>query len=516
MHTAPYSWKVRKGFWSRWQTLRYSLSKPKKLSHPEHIDTKVKLLHFHELYPKIPLKNILVFDHLPGVEASLGMRLIVGMGLLLNRVYPQMQASLPEIDQDIHKALSAAMLPVYTDSYRPPARPPIFAVPGVPDLGLMAIQGPYSVFIERASESELQWDFSFLGKYEHHDGLLSLAVKVIFSDPNGHGRPQPLRIESDEFGCVLPEHENWDRSVLLALCAANTHLSLTRHFNYVHLISGNHWDVAARDYLPDGHPVQYLIWGQIFDSCYTNYGVTRVQMDPDGDFVNMFSFTHKGLLNYFDDMYLAYDVRIMDPEADWERRGLGESLVDRPSHNNLVELFSVMFNHARRYLEHYYASDEEMQQDPAIRTWLEFLDSIIPNGIGQSLMLNPTRAGLARLIGAYMYEGNTIHELAGTNLWDYQLWVDKNPPRIYRNGNRLPLDVYQRVLNNNFALQLQRAPLCGNYSDIASDDAGRRLFMQFFVECQKLQVKYDLERWQSDEDLLWRMEPRNLKLSMNG
>lgn len=516
MHTAPYSWKVRRGFWSRWQTLRFRLSKPKKLSQPEHFDAKVKLVPFNEVYPKIMLKNILVFDKLPGVEDSLAMRLMVGAGLFLNRFYSQMQASLPEIDQDIHKALAEALLPIYTDSYRPPARPAVFSSPGVPDLGQLAVEGPYSVFLERASESELQWDFSFLGKYEHHAGLLSLAVKVIFSDPKGNGRPQPLRIDSDEFGSVFPGHEHWDRSVLLALCAANSHLTLTRHFNYVHLVTGNLWDVAARDYLPDGHPVQYLLWGHIFDSCYSNYAVTRVQMDPDGDFANIFSFTHKGLLEYFDDMYQAYDIRIMDPEADWERRGLGDSLTDSPSHDNLVELFTVMFNHARRYLEHYYVSDEQLREDADIRQWLGFLNSVIPNGIGSPLMLNPTRVGVARLIGAYMYEGSSIHELVGTGLWDYQLWVDKNPSRIYRNGQRLPLDIYQRLLNNNFALQVQRAPLCDNYRGIAEDEAGRRLFTQFCVDCRKLQVKYDLERWKSDEDLLWRMEPRNLELSMNG
>ena len=69
----------------------------------------------------------------------------------------------------------------------------------------------------------------------------------------------------------------------LAVCAAPSHLALIRHFNYVHLISVNNWDIATRNHWPTGHPVYQLEWPHIFNSLYTNYGVTRVQMLPDGD-----------------------------------------------------------------------------------------------------------------------------------------------------------------------------------------------------------------------------------------
>ena len=62
----------------------------------------------------------------------------------------------------------------------------------------------------------------------------------------------------------------------------------------MHLISGNHWDVATRNRLQADHPLYRLVWPHVFNSLYTNYGVTRVQMLPNGDFVNMFSFTHEG------------------------------------------------------------------------------------------------------------------------------------------------------------------------------------------------------------------------------
>ena len=528
MSDLPLSWRLRKRFWAHWETFRFALSKPKTIGQPDGDEREIKLHPFKELYPGIPLQNIPVFDRLPGVENNLGMKAIVGLGLFFERVYPQMQAGLPEIDPDPKVAVNQGLEAVYKDAYRIPVRPKYYDVEGAPNLGDLAMEGPYCLFIERESEDELKWDFSFMGDYEHHPGLRSLAVKVIFNDPKRQGRPQALRIISKEYGEVHnpgPDSSDdaqkklWNDSALLAICAATTHTALTRHFNYVHLISGNHWDVVTRNKLPSRHAIHHLLWPQIYDSCYTNYGVTRVQMEPNGDFVNMFSYTHRGLMKFFDDMYEIYHCSMMNPREDWTKRGLDSAIDidDAPSHENLVELYDLMYVHARRYIYHYYKSDKALREDPFVADWLEELNRIIPNGIPGALLGNKLdRDRLAHFIGGYIYESNTIHEIAGTNLWDYQLWTDKNPIRIYSNGQRLPRDIFQRAINNNFALQLERDPLCFDYRDVAKDEAGRKLFTQFCVDCRRLQVDYDLERWDSGDHPIWRMEPRNLNIGMNG
>jgi hypothetical protein len=116
------------------------------------------------------------------------------------------------------------------------------------------------------------------------------------------------------------------------------------------------------------------------------------------------------------------------------------------------------------------------------------------------------------LIACYISEGSTIHDLAGTTLWDYQLWADCNPVRMYEDGRRMPVDVLQRAINNNFALQLRRAPLLADYGQVALDSRGAALFTQFFDECRALQAQYDLTSPAGP----WRMEPKNLEINMNG
>jgi hypothetical protein len=53
--------------------------------------------------------------------------------------------------------------------------------------------------------------------------------------------------------------------------------------------------------------------------------------------------------------------------------------------------------------------------------------------------------------------------------------------------------------------------MLASYEQVALDDEGASLFRQFYRECQSLQDQYD-----QTEAGPWRMEPKNLEISMNG
>lgn len=506
----PVTWRLKKRFWAWWQTVRFSLSKPATIGTPTPNSRPIELVALGAAYDKIPASKVQVYKQLPKEEAKLGMQVLVTVGLFLNRLLPPMKSGLPEIASDPHQALDDALTSRYRKSFRAPVLPAAFEKDGSADLGSLATHGPYALFLERGGDGKLLWDFGFLGDFEHHPDLCSLAVTVDFTTSPDTSSLEAVEITSNEFGRVRPGDAEWDVSGRLAVCAATTHATLTRHFNYVHLISGNHWDVITRNTLPADHPLYRLVWPHLFNSLYTNHGVTRPQLLPDGDFVNMFSFSHDGLVAYFDAMYQRYDIAVTDPDADWARRGLDDSGIDSPTLDNLRDLFGVMHDHARRYIDAYYDSDVDLAADQVVIDWLTELDRVVPNGVGIPES-GPTREWLARRVGAYIFEGNTIHDLVGTTLWDYQLWSVQNPTRLYRDGRRVPVDVFQRVINNNFALQLRRAPLLADYGDVALDPKGRSLFTQFYHDCTALQDRYD-----KSESGPWRMEPANLEINMNG
>ncbi len=510
MAKVPLGWRLRKRVWTRWQTLRFRLSKPQHIGAPEAHRGTIRSIPMGRKWRKIPLRQVLVYSRLPRDEAKLGMRIFTRLTLLLDRILPQMGKDLPEIDANIDKALKFGLTRGYRKAFRAPVVPA--ELPPDPDLGELATASPYSVFLARnPDDGFVEWDFRFFGDFEHHRGLRSLAVRVVFSESIDTRKLTAQEIHTADQGVVRRGEPGWREAKRLALCAATTHMSLTRHYGYVHLVSGDHWAVAARNHLPADHPIYRLLWPSLFNSLYTNHAITRGQMLPGGDFEHMFSLTHAGLMACFDTMYGRYPIAVIDPEADWARRGLADAKFDCRSQQNLMELFTLMHDHASRYVDAYYASDEELRADPAVAAFLDALATLIPNGFDGLAGDELTRDGLARLIGAYIYEGNTIHDMAGTSLWDYQLWADRNPTRVYADGRRVPVDVFQRVINNNFALQIKRAPLLADYGEAALDGEGRALFTQFYEECRALQDRYD----QAPAGP-WRMEPKNLEISMNG
>ena len=104
--------------------------------------------------------------------------------------------------------------------------------------------------------------------------------------------------------------------------------------------------------------------------------------------------------------------------------------------------------------------------------WIESLDRLVPNGIRGVLGPEVTCESLARLIAAFIYMATVEHEILGTGLWNYQMWTHVQPVRMYENGQREPLDVYQRLVNANFNLNVHRAQLMQDWSYLALDAAG--------------------------------------------
>ena len=485
------------------------MNKPANITAPKPNEGIIKAIPMRVKHPKIPI-DILTYDRIPRDESKLVTRFFVALQLFLNRLFPAMQRNLPEIDSDINKAFDKALIPKYGKAFRTPVLPPNYKGEGKPELEDLAIQSPYSVFLERDAAGVLQWDFREIGKFEHQRDLCSLGVRVVFAEDIENQRIEAQEIWDPENGVVRRGDKAWAHSKNLAVCAATTHMALTRHFNYIHLVSGTQWDIVTRNTLPSDHPIYRLLWPSMYNSIYSNHGNTRVQLNPNGDYVNMFSFSYDGLTSYFNTMHKKYDIAMIDPVADWERRGLAGSQFLCPTQDNLTEVFGLMHRHAQRYVNTYYSSDDALQNDEHVRRWLSALGGLVPNGVGHFVGDKLTRDGLARMIGGYINEGNSVHDMVGTTLWDYQLWVDKNPLRIHRDGKRLPVDVLQRAINNNFALQIVRAPLLANYQAVALDQNGAALFTRFYEECRALQERYD-----KDPTGPWRMEPKNLEINMN-
>ena len=278
----------------------------------------------------------------------------------------------------------------------------------------------------------------------------------------------------------------------------------------MHLAAGGPFAIATRNCLEAHHPLRRLLWPHMFGTQFSNQIVTKGQMAKGGDFETTFSFTHRGMCQLYTDSYADYDAIVLDPARDAERRGITDAGFDTPALDNQTAIFEVMYAHTLRYLRLYYAADRDVQTDAAVIGWMEALDRLVPNGIRTLRGEAITIESVARLSAAFIYLATVQHELLGTGLWNYQLWTHVQPVRVYQNGQREPLDVYQRLVNANFLLNVKRAQLLQDFSYLALDSRGADAFRAFKTDLQTLQARLDAEPFAH-----WKMYPRSLEANIN-
>jgi arachidonate 15-lipoxygenase len=202
---------------------------------------------------------------------------------------------------------------------------------------------------------------------------------------------------------------------------------------------------------------------------------------------------------------------VLDPFTDAKDQEIYNSEFDLPTLENRRAHWNVISSHAYRYLRLYYDSDQELREDTAIKAWINDLNHYVPNGVYKLLDDKLTIEGVARLVTAYIYAGTVEHEAIGTGLWNYQLWTHVQPVRVYKNGRREPVDLYQRLVNYNFILNVSRAPLLQDLSYLAGNDrAGAVAFSTFLAELADLQI-----RLKAEPDECWKLYPADLEVSVN-
>jgi hypothetical protein len=501
------SWRVRKAFWDGLAVFKFRVNKPVVVPVPRADGRRLEAVSLASQFPDIPIANIRVADAVPDDEASRPAYWFFGLQVGLYRRFSPMQPGLPSIDADPERALAAAYTRAHRRCFPRPVLPAEYA--GDVDLGRLAVASPYACYVQRAAGGGYEWDLTRLARYAHHPGLHSLGVRVRF---RAHERERRLVAEAieSELGVCTPGTAQWDLARKLALCAATTHVSLVRHFNWVHLAAGGPFAIATRNCLPADHPLRRLLWPHMFRTQYSNQLVTKGQMAPGGDFETIFSLTHAGMCTLFAESYEEFDIRVLDPARDAERRGLADAPFDQPALANRRAHFDVMHEHTSRYLARYYGSDIDVGKDTSVAAWLHELERLVPNGVSRLAGAAPTVAGLARLCAAFIYMATVEHEVLGTGLWNYQMWTHVQPVRVYRNGMREPLDVYQRLVNANFNLNVHRTQLLDDFSYLALDPGGAEAFRDFRTALQALQREIDAE-----PAAVWKISPAILEANIN-
>jgi arachidonate 15-lipoxygenase len=503
--------RFRGGLWNALHRLKFRATKPLEVPVPTDERKPIRPVPLAEFYRRIPIADQEVANRSPKDEFERVVQMFCDFQAWLARVFSPMRDDLPTVDTDPYRALAAAYPVSYQRHYRPPARPLEYGG-GIGrdfDLGAVAVASPYACYLTRAASGSYQWDLTSLDQYECHAGVLSPAVLVEFTPDLSQRRLDASRIDC-ELGVCKPGDPDWDAAQRLAMCAVSTHVTLARHFNWLHLVCGGPLAIATDTLLPTDHPVRRLLRPHLYNTHFGNRIVTRVLLEPAGDFPAMFSFTHRGMCALFESTAPDFDIRLINPDVDAVLRDIANAPFELPAHDNRRVLMSVMRNHVLRYLAIYYASDEAIRMDEPLARWLEQASTLLHNGVTELTGSPVTLAGAAEFLSTIIYLTTVEHEIVDSNIWDYQLWSDVQPVRMYRSGRREPIDVYQRLVNYNFVLNVSRTPLMSDFSSLALDPPGAEAFRVFRNDLEQLQRTMNEQR-----PAVWRIEPRVLEANMN-
>lgn len=502
------TWKVKRCIWNGLIVQKFRFSKPRRAPVPTDATRKVRRIPLVQRYRSIPISNVFVAARIPADENEILRLFACKIQAQLYRFFPPKGRDLASIDSDPETALAHAYTQGHERQWPAPEMPEEYQCPI--DLGQLAVAGPYFCYLQRSPEGGYEWDLQELGDYECHQGLRKLGVRVLFSVNETTRCLVPVRIDC-ELGTCTPSNSNWQLSQKIALCAATTHLNIVRHFTGIHLALVGQFAIATRNTLPADHSVRRLLWPHTWGAQYSNELITQLFMMQGGDFEEIFSFTHAGLCKLVANTYQKYDIRVIDPLVDVECRGISKGELDLPALENRLAHLDVFLSHTRRYLSRYYGCDQDVQNDIHIQEWVNELNRLIPGGVDRLLGNELGIEVMAKFIAAFIYAGTVEHEILGSGLWDYQLWTHVQPVRVYEDGRREPIDLYQRLVNYSFMFNVSRARLLQDLSDMALDAAGKEAFNSFLAELVALQKNLDAE-----DPGYWKISPRILEVSVNG
>ena len=186
------------------------------------------------------------------------MRVLVAVGLFLDRVLSPVIGVCPRSPAR-RSGTDDAAIATYAKAFRAPVRPAVYDTAGPPDLGTLAVEARARCLPD--ADGVLRW-ISAGWAASPTTTACSLGLQVVFSPSLATRSLAASRIESRELGVVSADDTGWERATRLAICAATTTWPW-RVSNYVHLISGNHWDVATRSTLKADHPLYRLVAARV-------------------------------------------------------------------------------------------------------------------------------------------------------------------------------------------------------------------------------------------------------------
>ena len=403
--------------------------------------TSVAYRPFAESFPEMPIPGLIDPIEFPGEESRVKR---IGLSVaLVDAVSRAAPTRTPPVPAD-HRAFLRSVYPrLMAKAWaRPPEVPEgLRALAGDPTADLLAelaVDGPFGSYLRAVAneQGEPTGDFvvdvDWLLEYRPRAGLLA---------PGGVAH---LVVEGERLrtvgltrgGAVIPlgawRGRQVERDALLA--GLNEDLTTIRHNLFVHLATLTPFAVASTNRLATDHPIRRLLHHCFHTVLIGNHELGTMQLGgPRGFASTIFSHDHVEVARLATARLAEYDFWDLEPDTQFRRRGTTTTPFEYPYRDNVLELWDVTLRYVRRYLALYF-DDASWLADQQVQAWLDELDRLLPNGLGER---GSQLEWLSRVCATLIHLSTVEHDVLNNVTWDYSTLGWLIPTVAPLNGDRM-------------------------------------------------------------------------------
>jgi len=495
-------WAIRKSIWAfTWAFVVFVRLWPRRTPIPVE-QKRIRLISAPESYSDFACPLLVVPSDVPSSELTLPGAMSVQSLHLMQDIYPIVTSHQPVAATDAAKRLRQVFPWIYHVVRSAPVWHQDLADAAAQGnlLGVLATAGPFAKLLEKSAEGNgcFEIDLRYLSAYPVRDGLARLGCRVHFAESHGS-----LAVSGIEYQGRLtkPEDPAWPFVHRIALCTLLTHTTVWRHGMQYHVAGIAPFAAITQD-LPPLHPLRRLLAPHVNQTLSTNFH-THLTLRRSGFDVTGFSFSFETILHYYNEGARNFEIARLDPRSDIQRKGLPDSL-KFPYREQAWMYFDLFESYVRRYIDHYYKDDRQLQADAAVRTWFDALDTYIVGGI-RNYAPQFAKADLIRLCTLFLYSVTVEHE--ENSMWNYAVFL---PATVHADGSDQSVGEVQSVMNFQMVISSATNKLMTDFTHLALDAGAAGIMRDFQLSLQILQV-----RMENEPDRYWRILPSDLEASVS-
>ncbi len=397
--------------------LSFRLHKVYPLEVPE--DGTVDFVTYGEIYPEMPITGLYLPATFPASDrAEKRLRRIRMQGRLIAFVRWLAPQHTPPVATDERRFLRT----VYPWFFRKawPTAPTLPTALATTDdlIAELATRGPFASGLRRVDDDRYEFGSDWVSGYPAAPGLARPGgvASLLVRD----GRLVTQGPTSGPTSDGVADGGGQAQAALIA--GVNEELTIFRHNVDVHLSMLTPFALASHNRLSPNHPVRRLVH-HCFDTVLIgNLELTNAQLSGSRGFLaNTFSHRADVLLTMIEDHLAHFDFWDFEPPTQFERRGTTTTPFAYPYRDNVMRFWHVTRDYVDRYLALYYDGDAAVAADPEVHRWVDELNRLLPNGVGDTL----TRDRLGRLCATLIHVSTVEHDILNNVVWDYTTlgWV---------------------------------------------------------------------------------------------